>query len=89
MTTPEPLYHLALREVHAAAGAQFVAHAGWSLPASYRTEALAEHTAIRTTAAVIDRSHRSRILVTGTDALDVLRGAFAGHIEDLEEGRSM
>lgn len=89
MTTPEPLYHLALREVHAAAGAQFVAHAGWSLPASYRTGALAEHTAIRTGAAVIDRSHRSRILVTGTDALDVLRGAFAGHVEDLEEGRSM
>ncbi len=89
MTTPEPLYHLALREVHAESGAQFVAHAGWSLPASYQAGTLAEHTAIRTGAAVIDRSHRSRILVTGTDALVVLQAAFAGHIEDLEEGRSM
>ena len=27
--------------------------------------------------------------MTGTDALDVLRNVFAGHIDDLDEGRAM
>lgn len=89
MTSPVPIYHLALRDVHAAAGATFAMHSGWSLPATYRTGAVAEYEAIRTSAAVIDRSHRSRILVTGTDALEVLQAALAGHVEDIEEGRSM
>jgi aminomethyltransferase len=88
MTSPAPIYHLALREVHATAGATFAVSAGWSLPTSYG-DMRAEYEAIRTSAAVIDRSNRSRILVTGTDALDVLRAVFAGHVEDLEEGRSM
>lgn len=89
MTNPASIYHLALRETHATAGATFAALTGWSLPMAYSRGALVEHEAIRTGAAVIDRSHRSRILVTGADALDVLRATFAGHIEDLEEGRSM
>ncbi len=88
MTETGPIYHLALRDVHASAGATFAAHAGWSLPSSYAGVA-SEHEAIRTSAAVLDRSHRSRILVTGPDALDVLRATFAGHVDDLEEGRSM
>lgn len=89
MTSPSPIYHLALRDVHAAAGADFVVLGGWSLPAAYGRGAPAEYEAIRTSAAVIDRSNRSRILVTGTDALDVLKATFAGHVEDLEEGRAM
>ncbi|MGD9935781.1 MAG: glycine cleavage T C-terminal barrel domain-containing protein, partial [Dehalococcoidia bacterium] len=50
---------------------------------------LAVHAALRTDVAVADRSATSRVLVTGTDALDVLKGTFAGHMEDIEEGRSM
>lgn len=85
---PVPVYHLALRDWHAARGAVFGERSGWSLPLHYG-DWQAEHTAIRQGVALLDRSHRSRILVSGTDALDVLKATFAGHLEDLEEGRSM
>jgi aminomethyltransferase len=88
MTSPGSVYHLALREVHAAAGATFVVRAGWSQPARY-TGLEVEHRAIRTAAAAFDRSARSRFLVSGTDAAELLAAAFAGHIDELEEGRAM
>lgn len=89
MTNPTPIYHLALRDVHAAAGGAFATYAGWSLPTSYTSGAPAEHQALRGSAVLMDRSYRSRFLVTGTDAMEVLNETFAGHIEDLEEGRAM
>lgn len=88
MTTPAPIYHLALREVHAAAGALFGQALGWSLPIRY-TAVPAECEALRANAAVFDRSHRSRFLVTGTDAADVLDAVFEGHLRELDEGRAM
>ena len=88
MTSPERLYHLALRELHTTAGATFVVRDGWSLPGSYG-DPRAEHAALRGSAAVFDRSERSRLLVTGTDAMDVLAAVFAGHVNELEEGRAM
>jgi aminomethyltransferase len=84
----ERIYHLALREAHTAAGARFEATGGWMLPADYG-DAAAEHGAIRAFAALVDRSHRSRVLVTGTDAGVVLDAVFAGYVQELEEGRSM
>ena len=89
MTTPgETVYHLALREMHREFGATFGVACGWSTPARYG-DVPGEHTALRTDVAVADRSATSRVLVSGTDALDVLRATFAGHLEDIEEGRSM
>lgn len=88
MTDAERLYHLALRDVHAAAGATFVNHGDWSLPEHYG-DAEAESRALREACVVFDRSHRSRIMVTGTDAPDVLAAVFAGRIDELEEGRAM
>ena len=88
MTGPERIYHLALRDLHATAGATFGARTGWSVPLHYGN-LLAEHAALRGHAVVFDRSQRSRFMLSGTDALDVLRGAFAGHVEELEEGRAM
>ena len=88
MTTPSPLYHLALRELHAAAGAVFGQALGWSLPLRYG-DVPAECEALRSNAAVFDRSHRSRFLVTGSDAADVLQAVFEGHIDELDEGRAM
>lgn len=88
MTTPAPIYHLALRNLHTAAGAAFGVASGWSLPMAYG-EVPAEYEAIRSNAAVFDRSHRSRFLVTGTDAVDVLAAVFAGYMNELEEGRAM
>jgi aminomethyltransferase len=81
-------YHLALRDVHAALGATFRERAGWWVPEHYG-DPRAEYRAIRDGAALLDVSDRSRFIVSGTDALDVLRATFAGHLEDLEEGRAM
>jgi aminomethyltransferase len=81
-------YHLALRELHEAAAATFRVESGWSLPAHYG-DIEAEYRALRTTAAVMDHSHRSRFIVAGTDAADVLSATFSGHIAELEEGRAM
>jgi aminomethyltransferase len=82
------VYHLALRELHAANGAVFAPVAGWALPMRYGGPAV-ELAALRQHAALFDRSSRSRFLVTGTDALDVVRAVFAGHVDELEEGRAM
>ena len=88
MSTPARLYHLALRDLHAAAGTRFHSRLGWSLPTDY-SDPVAELAAIRNDAAILDRSHRSRFIVTGTDAGEVLSAVFAGRVEELEEGRAM
>ncbi len=88
MSRPEPVYHLALRELHAANGAVFNVVAGWTVPMRY-SDPGAELAALRQHAAVFDRSSRSRLLVSGTDASEVLKAVFAGHVEDMEEGRAM
>ncbi len=88
MSAPGRLYHLALRDWHAAAGAVFVEREGWSVPGHFG-DPEAEHDALRNAAAVFDRSHRSRIMVTGTDAGDLLARSFAGRVGELEEGRAM
>lgn len=89
MSQPAAVYHLALRDLHAAAGAKFAMATGWSLPMEYATGLPEEYSALRGRAVVFDRSQRSRFLVTGTDALDVLRRVFAGHVEEIDEGRAM
>lgn len=85
---PEPVYHLALRDLHTAAGGVFHRSRGWMVPAHFG-DLHAEHRAIREHAAILDRSARSRLMVTGTDASVVLDAVFAGHMHDVEEGRSM
>ena len=87
MSILESTFHLALREVHSAAGATFAKRHGWSLPREYG-DVGAEYAAIRNGAAMVDRSHRSRIMVTGTDAGELLATAFAGHVREVEEGRA-
>jgi aminomethyltransferase len=82
------VYHLALRDTHTALGGRFGLSLGWSLPMDYG-DVVAEHSAIRDGVALLDRSHRSRFLLSGTDALDVLRATVSGHVGELEEGRSM
>lgn len=87
MSDGQPVYHLALREAHAAMGAVFTTAEGWAVPATYGDPGL-EYEALRSRAAVFDRSARSRILVTGTDAAELLGRVLAGHPEEIEEGRS-
>jgi len=88
MTAPGPVYHLALRDLHREAGASFRLVDGWSVPAGYG-DAASEYAALRESAVVADRSDRSRFMVTGTDAGTVLDAAFAGHLNELEEGRAV
>ncbi len=83
------VYHLALREVHTAAGAAFARHGDWVLPEHYGDHPGAEYEALRSTAVAFDRSQRSRLLVTGTDAGELLGKVFEGHLSELEEGRAM
>jgi aminomethyltransferase len=82
------VYHLALRDMHAVAGARFEERDEWILPADYGNPG-AEYAALREAAVVFDRSHRSRFLVTGTDAEVVLGKVLQGHPNELDEGRAM
>lgn len=88
MNHPAPGKRLALNGLHEAMGATFAENGGWSVPVRYGAAA-AELDALRQRAAVFDRSDRSRFLVTGTDAAELLATVFAGHVAELEEGRSM
>lgn len=89
MSQPQAsLARLALREHHAAAGAKFRVCGLWELPADYG-DAQAEHAALRSSVVVFDRSHRSRILVSGTDAADLLGRVFARNVMGIEEGRAV
>ncbi len=88
MSQLESTFHLALREVHAGAGASFQRRHGWMVPAHYG-DGEREYRALREGAAMADRSHMSRIMVTGTDARELLAATFAGHIDELDEGRAM
>lgn len=88
MTEQQSIYHLALRELHEGNGASFAVRSGWSLPMHYG-DPRAEYDALRSAAVVYDRSYRTRFMVSGTDAEEVLSAAFAGHIGDLDEGRSL
>lgn len=88
MSQPLRRFHLALEPLHDDHGAGFEDSAGWHVPSEY-TGFEAEHRALRTAAGLFDRSDRSRFIVSGTDAVEVLSAAFAGHVRELEEGRAM
>lgn len=83
-----PVYRLALHTPHVEAGARFAVASGWLLPSDYG-DTRSEHQALRTAAALFDRSDRSRFLVTGPDAANVVAAAFADHAGELEEGRAL
>lgn len=88
MNHPPPAKQLALHGLHETSGATLVEAGGWAVPARYGAST-AELDALRQGAAVFDRSDRSRFLVSGTDAAELLGAVFAGHVAELEEGRSM
>ena len=87
--TSKALRELPLRSAHEASGAQFAATNGWNLPQAYSGGEILEYKALREAAAITDRTDRTRLMVTGTDAVDVLDRVFDGHIRELDEGRSM
>jgi aminomethyltransferase len=76
-----------LRAVHERLGATMTEFAGWLMPLRYRSET-AEHTAVRTDAALFDLSHMGEIAVTGPDAGAALDYAVCGWPSTLAVGRA-
>ncbi len=80
-TTP-----LLLREFHQSLGARFAAVNGATVVADYGA-ALAEHTALRETAGVLDLSFRSRLCLTGADRARFLHGQITNDVKRLRPGQ--
>ena len=76
-----------LRAVHERLGATMTEFAGWLMPLRYRSET-AEHTAVRTGAALFDLSHMGEIAVTGPGAGAALDYAVCGWPSALAVGRA-
>jgi aminomethyltransferase len=74
-----------LFEEHRALGASFTDFGGWNMPIRYENE-LAEHHAVRNSAAVFDISHMGEIWVRGEAA--ALDYALTAHISKLAVGRA-
>jgi aminomethyltransferase len=76
-----------LRAVHERLGATMTEFAGWLMPLRYGSE-IAEHTAVRTSAALFDLSHMGEIAVTGPAAGEALDYAVCGWPSALQVGRA-
>ena len=79
-TTP-----LSLREFHQSLGARFAALNSAEVVADYG-DMLAEHTALRETAGVLDLSFRSRLCLTGADRGRFLHGQVTNDVKRLRPG---
>ena len=76
---------LPLHEFHARLSARFAAVNGAEVVADYG-DSLAEHTALRETAGVLDLSFRSRICLTGADRVRFLHGQITNDVKRLRPG---
>jgi len=76
-----------LADAHAALGATFTDFAGWSMPVRYDSD-LAEHHAVRTSAAVFDLSHMGEVRVAGPQAAAALDAALVGRPSAMAVGRA-
>jgi aminomethyltransferase len=76
-----------LRSVHERLGATLTDFAGWLMPLRYRSET-AEHTAVRTDAALFDLCHMGEIAVSGPGAAAALDYAVCGWPSALDVGRA-
>lgn len=80
---------LPLDDLHRELGATFVERDGWSIPLSYG-DTKAEYAVVREGGAgLIDLSHRGRIKVTGTEAVQFLNGLITNDVKTLEVGAWM
>ncbi|MBI2948767.1 MAG: aminomethyl transferase family protein, partial [Verrucomicrobia bacterium] len=74
-----------LIEFHQRLGAQWVEVSGEKVPAHYG-DVIAEYTALREAAAVLDLSFRSRLCLTGADRQRFLHGQVTNDVNGLEVG---
>jgi aminomethyltransferase len=76
-----------LHQTHLDAGASFTDFAGWQMPVRYSSD-LAEHHAVRGSAALFDLSHMAEIIVKGPEAAAALDYALVGKISDIGIGQA-
>jgi len=74
------------KAIHEELGAEFAPFEGEDLPASYGDPA-AEHRAVREAAGVLDRSHRSRLVIAGPDSVPFAQNLVTSDVSALEEGK--
>lgn len=76
-----------IHSVHDALGARFVDFGGWSMPVQY-SSVLDEHAAVRTAVGVFDVSHLGRFEVSGSGAVELVRGQLCNDITRIAPGRA-
>ena len=77
-----------LHEWHASHGAKFTDFAGWEMPLSYKSGALAEHRLVRGSAGIFDVSHMAEFQIAGTDATAVLEQIVTASVGTVNAGSS-
>ena len=77
-----------LLAAHEAAGANLRDGAGGRMPADFGDPA-GEHRACREGAALIDLSHRGKLLISGADAPKFLHSMLSNRVEDLLPGEGV
>ena len=78
---------LALRDLHAQAGARLAPFAGWAMPVQYQS-ILEEHQAVRTKAGIFDVSHLGRVWVRGAEAGALIRSITTYDVLRMEAGQA-
>jgi aminomethyltransferase len=77
-----------LHDRHVALGATFGAFGGWSMPLTYPSGTVAEHTAVREDVGVFDVSHLGTLAITGPGAAELVNGVFTADLGRIAPGRA-
>lgn len=77
-----------LHESHVGLGASFALVDGWEMVRFYN-DAVVEHSAVRSTAGVIDLSHYGAIKIWGGESIQFLNGLVTNNVKALQAGEGM
>jgi aminomethyltransferase len=77
-----------LHDRHVALGATLGAFGGWSMPLTYPSGTVAEHTAVREDVGVFDVSHLGTLAITGPGAAELVNGVFTADLGRIAPGRA-
>jgi glycine cleavage system T protein len=75
-----------LSDFHRSNGAVFTEREGWLLPVHFGNSGV-EYKAVRSTAGLMDRSHRGLLQLTGPDRLSFLQGMLSNDLRNIEPGQ--
>jgi aminomethyltransferase len=77
-----------LHDRHVALGATLGAFGGWSMPLTYPSGTVAEHTAVREDVGVFDVSHLGTLAITGPGAADLVNAVFTADLGRIAPGQA-